>query len=508
MPQIVNTNIASLNAQRNLNRTENTLMKSMQRLSSGLRINSAKDDAAGLAISDRMTGQIRGLNQAVRNANDGVSLAQTAEGALAETSNLLQRIRELSIQSANSTNSASDRAALQSEANQLKQELDRVANTTEFNGLKLLDGTFTSQSFQVGANANQTIAFTIAGASTTHLANNTVTAVNATADEGSAATSAVATTLAGVTHTVEAQTLTISGTLGTDTVSVADSETAFATAAKINAVEGSTGVTATATNSAILDTLGAAGTVTLTLGSGGSTSTVSAAGTATDLSSLAVEINKVAGTTGISASEVGGVLTLTQAEGKDIRIENFTHSTDGESIRVQSVNAAGTGVDAETLLDDDGAGAGADTDSVIIGGYVSFNSNNSFSVSSSVANTAGSILNVAADTSVGSTQQLLSTVDIGSISGAQTAVQIIDSSLKTISSIRGDLGAIQTRFESTISNLQGVAENLAAARSRIQDADFAAETAELAKAQILQQAGISILAQANVSQQSVLALLQ
>ncbi len=507
MPQIVNTNIASLNAQRNLNRTENMLMKSMQRLSSGLRINSAKDDAAGLAISDRMTGQIRGLNQAVRNANDGVSLAQTAEGALSETSNLLQRIRELSIQSANSTNSASDRAALQSEANQLKQELDRVANTTEFNGLKLLDGTFTSQSFQVGANANQTISFTIAGASTTDLANNTVTGVNATADEGSAATSNPAATLGGVTHAVEAQTLTISGTLGTGSVSVSDAETAFATAAKINAVEGDTGVTATATNSAIIDTLSAAGTVTLTLGSGGSTSTVSAAGTATDLSSLAVEINKVAGTTGISATEVGGVLTLTQAEGKDIRIEDFTHSTDLASVRVRSVNAAGTGVDAETVQDDDGLTT-AENDNIIVGGYVTFNSNNSFSVTSSVANSAGSILNVAADTSVGSTQQLLSTVDIGSVSGAQTAVQIIDSALKTVSSIRGDLGAIQTRFESTISNLQGVAENLSAARSRIQDADFAAETAQLAKAQILQQAGISILAQANVSQQSVLALLQ
>jgi len=508
MPQIVNTNIASLNAQRNLNRTSNLLAKSMQRLSSGLRINSAKDDAAGLAISDRMTGQIRGLNQAVRNANDGVSLAQTAEGALSEASNLLQRIRELSIQSANATNSASDRAALQSEANQLKQELDRVANTTEFNGLKLLDGTFTTQTFQVGANANQTISFTIAGATTNHLSNNYVSAVNATADEGSAASADPATTLAGVTHTVEAQTLTVSGTLGTDTVAISDAASAFTIAAAVNAKEASTGVTADAQNSAILGTLSDDGTVTLTLGSGGSTSTVSAGVTTTDLSALATEINKVSGTTGISASSTGGTLTLTQSDGKDIRIENFTHSTDAATIQVQSVNAAGTGVDAETLTDDDGAGAGADTDSTIITGYVTFNSNNSFSVSSSVANTAGSILNVAANTAVGSSQQLVSSIDISSVSGAQSAVQIVDSAIKTLSSIRGDLGAVQTRFESTISNLQAVSENLSAARSRIQDADFAAETADLAKAQILQQAGISILAQANVSQQTVLALLQ
>ncbi len=508
MAQVINTNVASLNAQRNLNRSQSSLNVSLQRLSSGLRINSAKDDAAGLAISERFTSQIRGLNQAIRNGNDGVSLAQTAEGALAESSNILQRMRELAIQSANSTNSASDRAALQSEANQLKSELDRIANTTEFNGLKLLDGTFTTQSFQVGANANQTISFSVAGATSSDLANNTVSAISTTtANQGSASTTAAATALPA-NNSVAAQTLTISGTLGSTTVAVTQGSSAFTIAAAVTAAEASTGVTADANNSAILDTLSADGTVTLTIGSGGSTATVSASVTTTDLSALATEINNNSGTTGISAEVSGGTLTLVQADGKDIRIENFTHSTDASTISVGAVNASGTKIDAVTLTDDDGAGAGADTDSTIVTGYVTFNSNKSFSVSSSIAETAGSILNVAANTSVGSTQQLLSTVDISSQSGANSALNIIDASLKTVSSIRADLGAIQNRFEATISNLSTTVENLNAARSRIQDADFAEETANLTRNQILQQAGIAMLSQANTLPQNVLALLQ
>ena len=187
MPQVINTNIASLNAQRNLNTSQGALATSLQRLSSGLRINSAKDDAAGMAISDRMSSQVRGLNQATRNANDGISLAQIAEGALGETNNILQRIRELSIQSANATNSASDRLALQSEVNQLKAELDRIANTTSFNGLKLLDGNFVAQNFQVGAEANQTISVSVSGADSSTLGINKVSTDNTLAGISNAA---------------------------------------------------------------------------------------------------------------------------------------------------------------------------------------------------------------------------------------------------------------------------------------------------------------------------------
>lgn len=497
MPQIINSNITSLNAQNNLNRSGAALATTLERLSSGLRINSAKDDAAGLAISDRMTAQIRGLNQAVRNANDGISLSQTAEGALKETTNLLQRMRELAIQSANSTNSASDRAALNSEVNQIKQEIDRISSTTEFNGLKLLDGTFTSQSFQVGANANQTIAFSVAGASTDSLANNSITAGATAVDQGTASTANAAATLPSA-NTIAAQTLTVSGTLGSTTVAVSAGDSAFTIAAAISATEGSTGVTAEASNTATIDTLSADGTVTLTLGSGGSTQTISAAVTTTDLSALGLEINKVSGTTGISASVSGGTLSLTQADGKDINIENFNHSTANATVVVDTIDSA---TDPETLTQ------GAN-DSTVVSGTVTFNSSNSFAVSSDVANTAGSILNIGANTSVGSAQTLLSSVDISSVSGSQNALQVVDAALDTINSIRGDLGAVQNRFLSTINSLSTTAENLTAARSRIRDTDFAAETAELTRTQILQQAGVSILTQANAQPQLALALLQ
>jgi flagellin len=501
MPQTVNSNIVSLNAQRNLNRSQGDLSVAMQRLSSGLRINSAKDDAAGLAISERMSSQIRGFNQAARNANDGISLAQTAESALGQVTDLVQRMRELAVQSANSTNSASDRSSLQLEVNQLKQELDRVSSSTEFNGLKLLNGSFTTQSFQIGANANQTISFSIAGASSSHLANNKIDAVGSTTvNQGSASTTAVATALPA-NNTVAAQTLTLSGNLGSSTVGVGVGNSAYTIANSINAKEASTGVTAKAQNSAIIDTLSANGTVTMTLGSGGNTATISAAVTTTDLGALSTEINKVTGTTGISASVNGGALTLSQADGKDIRIADFTHSTAASTVSVKAVNESGTGVDAATLTT-------GTNDSSIVTGFVTFNSSNSFSVSSSVAETAGSILNVAANTSVGSTQQLLSAVDIGSAAGAQTAITILDASLQTVSRARADMGAMQSRFEMTITNLQASSENLSAAKSRIMDADFAEETSKMTRAQIMQQAGTAMVAQANALPQGVLSLLR
>lgn len=501
MAQTINTNVSSLNAQRNLNMSQSSLATSLQRLSTGLRINSAKDDAAGLAISDRMTSQIRGLTQAARNANDGVSLAQTAEGALVETTNSLQRIRELSLQSANATNSASDRAALQSEVNQLKQEIDRIASTTEFNGLKLLNGSFTAQSFQVGANANQTISVTVAGARGSDLANNYVNGSSTTtAHMGTSSTTAVAAALPG-TNTIAAQTLNISGTLGASTVAVTVGDSAYTIANSVNAKEASTGVTARAYNSTQLSGLSASGTVSLTLGSGGSTATISAAVTTTDLSALATEINKVTGTIGISATVNAGTLTLTQADGKDINIANFTGATAADTLTASAVNSAGAATDPAVLV------SGA-ADSTIVSGYVEFDSNNSFSVSSNIAETAGSVVNAAANTSVGSAQSLVSAIDISSVTGANSAITVIDAALKSISSSRADLGAIQNRFAATISNLQATSENLSASRSRIQDTDFAAETANLTRSQILQQAGTAMLAQANALPQNVLSLLK
>jgi flagellin len=510
MPQIINTNISSLTAQRNLDRSQGSLATALQRLSSGLRINSARDDAAGLAISERFTTQIRGLNQAVRNANDGVSLAQTAEGALQESSNLLQRIRELAIQSANSTNSASDRQALQSEVNQLKTELNRISSTTTFNGLKVLDGSFQNQTFQVGANAgtSNTINVSITGTDTASIGNNSITANNATDSEGTGATSApladVATASNATNHTVEAQTLTVGSTFGIANVTVADASSAETIATAVNGASGTTGVTASAETNATLRGLSADGTVTFSLVTGTGTATISSTVTTGDLSNLATEINNFSGTTGVTATETGGVLTLTHADGKDIGIENFVHSGDaGETIEFRgSTEATGATLTGPT------AGTAAATDSAVAVGEVQFSSSVAFSVESSVAVTAGSVLNVAAATSVSSSLTAVSSVDVSSASGASAALEIVDQALQTISGIRADLGAVQNRFLSTISSLSSASENASAARSRIRDADFAAETAELTRAQILQQAGISILSQANAQPQLALSLLQ
>ncbi len=498
MSSVINTNIPSLNAQNNLARSQSEVATSIQRLSTGLRINSAKDDAAGLAISERMTTQIRGLNQAARNSNDGISLSQVAEGALGQTGDLLQRMRELAIQSANGTNSSSDRAALQAEVDQLKQEINRVASTTEFNGLKLLDGSFTAQAFQVGANANQTISVTLAGASGDDLASYSIKEFNAAANQGAGSASAAA--AAAGNNTIGVQVLTVSGSAGSSTINVGANVTAEVIAGQVNAAESSTGVTATATTTAILSAIGA-GTVDMTLSSGGSQGTISATVTAGDLTNLVTEINKKTGTTSITAelSADKASITLTQADGKDIKIDDYNNSG------TNSANVTGASGDAEALT----GGGGANTDSTTVSGVVSFKSQSSFTTSSSVADSAGSILNGAAANDVsGAVVAKLDTVDISTAAGSQTAIDIIDASLASINGQRADLGAVQSRFEATISNLQTTSENLSAARSRIRDADFAAETANLTRAQILQQAGTAMLAQANAIPQNVLSLLQ
>ncbi|WP_457572973.1 flagellin [Desulfolithobacter sp.] len=495
MGLVINTNVASLNAQRNLGKTQSALSRSMQRLSSGLRINSAKDDAAGLAISDRMTAQIRGLNQAVRNANDGISLAQTAEGAMQESTNILQRMRELAVQSANASNSAADRAALQDEVNQLQSEMNRIANTTTFNGLKILDGSFSAQKFQIGANANQTISVSIDSMAADDLGRNAVTVTNTTANQGTGSATTAATSLP-TNNSIAAQTLTIAGSEGTDTVSVSAGDSAYTVATNINNVTSSTGVEATAYNEASITAVSADGTVQMTLGSGGSTATISASVTTGDLSNLVDAINKVTGTTGISAELDGSNVKLIQSEGKDIDIGDFTHTVSNATISVKTLDGK-----TETLTD-------ADTDSTTIAGRIEFSSTESFSVRSSVADSAGSILDVAADTFVNSSGDYVSAIDISTQSGAQSAIDVIDKALGKIDSERGNLGAVQNRFESTIANLQNISENISAARSRILDADIAQETSEMTKQNILQQAGISILAQANQAPQMALSLLQ
>ncbi|WP_164146394.1 flagellin [Stenotrophomonas maltophilia] len=398
MAQVINTNTMSLNAQRNLSTSGSSLATTIQRLSSGSRINSAKDDAAGLAISERFGTQIRGTDVAIRNANDGISLAQVAEGSLTEIGNNLQRVRELSVQASNATNSASDRKALQAEVTQLVSEIDRVAKQSDFNGTKLLDGSFSSQLFQVGANAGQAIA---------------------------------------IDKTIDAKANALGG------AQFASGKVAITAAASATADIALTGLSITDSKGAKVDF------ADLTVKSAGSVAgTNTAAATA-----LAAHINAKIGETGVFAE----------------------------------VDSAGTGVNLTSVKDSvDKTGA-----------YKGF----------TVAATGAAYTDDMTAPAVPA-KQFADKIDVSTVKGAQQAMEVVDKALGAINSTRADLGAVQNRFTSVVANLQTSSENLSASRSRIKDTDFAKETAELTRTQILQQAGTAMLAQANQVPQGVLSLLR
>ncbi len=481
MALTINTNVASLNAQRNLGATQSNLNKSMQRLSSGLRINSAKDDAAGLAISDRMTSQIRGLNQAVRNANDGISLAQTAEGAMQESTNILQRMRELSVQSANDSNTSSDRSSLQKEVNQLQQELNRIATSTEFNGKKLLDGSFTAQKFQVGANAGQEISLTVGNTRSNNIGNNEVEA-SGTLNHALAAN-----------PTLAAEDLTITGSLGSAVVDVGVGDNGKAIASAINASTSSTGVTASATTTAKLDNFTAENVTFDLFGQNTTAAAIDVTiSNTSDLSDVVDAVNAVSASTGITADlDSAGAVILTSQEGYDIDIQNAAAT----SLDLTGVASDGTETNSGTAVDlslGDG----------VVGANLTFDSANSFTVTSA---NAGGIFG--GTTANASTLSNVASIDIGTRTGATDALDVIDGAIAYIDDQRADLGAVMNRFESTIANLQNISENVSAARSRILDADIAQETSNMTKQNILQQAGVSILAQANQAPQLALSLL-
>jgi len=387
MALTVNTNVASLTSQRNLSGSQDMLKTSLERLSTGLRINSAKDDAAGLAISERFSAQIKGLNQGVRNANDGISLSQTAEGALGEVTNNLQRIRELAVQASNATNTATDRAALQNEVSALVAEIDRVATQTAFNGTKLLNGGFTGAVFQIGANAGDSITI-----------------------------DSIANSTASNLGTQNTRTLVASGTVVSQ----------ITTAGYGSIAAGAIKVEGTALNAI-----------------GSASSDLERAG------QLVAAINDKTGTTGVFAY-------IDSASKITLQSETLTAAI---SFTLTGTNVAAIGI--------------------------------------------GSSATVAT-----STTGTISSLSVETYGASQTAIALVDSALNTINTTRATLGAVQSRFESAVASQQTTSENLAASRSRIQDADFASETANLAKAQILQQSGIAMLAQANAIPQNVLALLQ
>jgi len=545
MAQVISTNIQSLNAQRNLNNSASSLQTSLQRLSSGLRINSAKDDAAGLAISERFTSQIRGLDQAARNANDGISLAQTAEAALQSSGDMLQRIRELSIQSANATNSAGDRAALNSEVQQLTQELQRIATNTEFNGQKLLDGSFTAATFQVGANANQTITATSGNFQIDAYGNYRVGGLATSTNTpngvgdlvvGSVAQGQLTTAVSGSSSGISGDTITLSSSLGSKELTYAAGASAESIAAKIN--QAGTGVRASATTTFVLgagttgaftqgqsysfmlatDTTSGVDptsytTVSFTIGGAASGQ---GASNASQLSSAVQAFNDVSGNTGFVAKIVEaddgtlGVM-LTSEVGKDLRITNTSVDTGGAGVDVSlndirvmdgdTTNDAAATMNGGTIVGVTDASWSSGS-SAWITGQVIVDSDRSFSLT-----TTNDDLTVSAGT-FGGQLQATGKMDISTVEAANRTLGIVDSALAAINNQRARYGALQSRFENTISNLQSTSENLSASRSRIRDADFAAETANLTRAQILQQAGTAMLAQANQIPQQVLQLLQ
>ena len=482
MAMTVNTNVMSLNAQRNLSRSQQMLATSLQRLSSGLRINSAKDDAAGMAIAERFKTQIRGLNQAVRNANDGISLSQTAESAMGEVVNNLQRIRELAVQSANATNSDEDRDALNEEVQARLAEIDRIATQTTFNGRRVLDGSFGTAVFQVGANVGETISISLdSGVRITqigHIATETGTEVTDDAMTAGGMTLQVG---SGVAVTVGAS---VDGAFAGQ-----EADSAYAKKVALDAA-GVSGLTVTATDvqtSTFADVeaadydLSINGVVILE----DYDATVNGDLT---VAAAADAINVQAGETGVRATvDANGDLVLTAADGRNIEIDQ--NATAGEGL---------TGTIGGTDFSQGGSQNGVGRGTIELS--ASQNITLEGADAAAIGFTDGQIIEV--DTSS------LANVDILTVDGANDAILRIDAALGSVSSIRGDLGAIQNRFESTIANLSSVAENLEASRSRIEDADFAAETANLTKAQILQQAGVAVLSQANAAPQAVLGLLQ
>jgi flagellin len=490
MAAFINTNTASLNSQRNLSTSQSALTTSLQRLSSGLRINSAKDDAAGLAISERMTSQIRGNDQAARNANDGISLAQTAEGDLAQIGTNLQRIRELAVQSANGSNSASDRASLNNEATSLIAEIDRVASSSSFNGNKLLDGTFTSQSFQVGANNTAQDQISITSISSAKAASLGVGSGSSYATNLAAGTAVTSAALTAGELSINGYSV---GATSTDGVSFANATASgIAKAAAINAVTAQTGVTATAGATAAVGVAATAFTATIAgdvLINGVDIGVIGAATAAVDRGAqTAAAINAKTAQTGVTATfaTATGVVSLSAADGRNITVATTTLGGTKTGLNAATSSAGTTTTSSLTLSSTGSAG-------ITLAG------------TTGLAATGQTVGFTAATATAGAG---VSSLNLTTAAGAQAALTTLDAALATVNSSRASLGAYQNRFASVVSSLQTTSENLSASRSRIQDTDFAHETASLTRGQILQQAGTAMLAQANSLPNGVLALLR
>ncbi|MGC6416967.1 MAG: flagellin [Bradymonadia bacterium] len=475
----VNTNTASLTARRNMNQTTRMLGQSFERLSSGLRINSAKDDAAGLAISERMTTQIRGINQAVRNTNDGISLAQTAEGGLQESTAILQRMRELSVQSANDTNTEADRASIQEEVTALVDELDRIATKTTFNNQNILDGSFTGAKFHIGANAGESLSISVKDARSSSLGRQ------------ARYTSSTDITTAGAGDALSDGDVVIRGVTIRSTVAADDSlsttlnaASAISKAAAINDSTEFTGVSAIVEKTEIVANADIAA-VTMD-----STNNISINGVvltgfrvqdndADD--TLVNQINAVSDETGVVASlDQDNRMVLSAEDGRNIELTVLGNGT--------RTGLGGVGT-------------------TVTGGRLTLQSEDQFDLTGAAISKLGDVGGAGASLFGVNDEFSVSNLDVTTREGANEAISTLDVAIGQVSSFRSELGAVQNRLSSTVRNLEVSSENLSASRSRIQDADFASETAVFSKNKIVQQAGVSVLAQANQQPNIALSLL-
>jgi flagellin len=534
MASYINTNYASLQAQYNLTQSQSGLTTSIQRLSSGQRINTAADDAAGLAISDRMTAQVNGLDQAGRNANDGISLVQTADGALASIAADLQRMRQLAVQSATGTLSSADRQSVNQESQNLLAEINRVSSTTNFNGVSLLDGTFTNKNFQVGASAGQTVGMTLNAANTSYLGAYQLSGTSnySSGSQGASTVSITSSYSSSSYLTITSDNTATTGvqigasvsTNPTTNSSLGLSTTsAYAKAAAINAQSSLTGVSASAvtylgglnitSTSSILSTAPtalsnmAAGDLYINGVSVGS----AIAGTdyVSEGTNVTSAINAISASTGVTATvdTSSGAITLAAADGRDINVSSTANGL------VASGLGFGTRTSAST--------APAASDTLQAGGILTLSSAVNFAVTSTgtaladsgltadtTAPAANTIATTSGTTALAETFTGITNVDLTTQNLATTALTTLDAAIQQVDTQRGKLGAIQNRFQLTVNNLATNSINLQASRSRIRDTDFAATTASLSQSQILQQAGTAMLTQANTLPNSVLALLK
>jgi len=488
----INTNIGAIAAQANMAKVTDDFNAAMTRLSSGLRINAAKDDAAGMAIAEKMTAQVMGINQAIRNASDGKNMLDTTESAHVEVSNMLQRMRELAVQSANDTNTGSDRGNITAEARQLVAEINRIAVNTTFNGMKVMDGSFTGKQFQIGADLGQTLNISIDSAAATDIGAYKVKSEVSIAASG------------GVTSGKQ---LIISGHAGNAEINTTADMSAKQLAAEVNAKSAQTGVQATAVSKAKLSGLSDVGKISFDV-NGQNIGTVAISNT-DDLRSLRDAINTKTTSTGVTASmgASNAEIILTDSTGKNIQISNYTAADSGAAAEatmdVTGLNTDGSEDDTPDTLTLDNT----DNEATVTG-QVTFTSTQTFSVNSAEIDSGASEVGFFSNTANAANLETVADVDLSTAESAANAITVIDVALQKISQVRGNLGAMSNRLDSTISNLTNISVSVQAARSQVVDADFAKESTNLARGQILSQAATAMLAQANSSKQNVLSLLR